>query len=394
MAVRARELDPEGLRDLYPDVLRVARRIVGDEAAEDVAQETFLRLLAAERPARPRAWLAKVARNLAIDELRRRKRAAPVEAVPDAEDGAPDVAELLSVRRAMQDLPDSYRLVLWLKHVEGRSSADIARITGTTQSSVEMRLFRARRSLAESYSRLASALSVLLVPLRALRKHGVGAAGTGAKIAAAVVTAGAIAAAIGPASAPSRPAAVTAAKSVPRARTVGSAVAEISPPAPATTADHAAVPASSAVALPAVSIDQVIAKAATIVVGVVARSAWESHRTDYRLRTDEVWWGTSSTQTTFALAGHPFIGRGTSMVVFLGRGADSLALAAFVVGHDGELFEVNGRSVHTTLRQLEARVRNEKPARARRDDDHDNQASREIPFVSWGNSALALLTRP
>src|SRR5438132_12079737 len=101
LAVRAPHLDADQLRALYPDVVRVASRIVGEDAAEDVAQETFLRLLATSEPRRPRAWLAKVARNLAIDEVRRRKRSSPVEAPPDVAVDAPDVPELLSVRRAM-----------------------------------------------------------------------------------------------------------------------------------------------------------------------------------------------------------------------------------------------------------------------------------------------------
>src|ERR1700737_167103 len=125
MAVRAANLDAQSLRDLYADVVRVARKIVGDEAAEDVAQETFLRLLAVEEPRRPRAWLAKVARNLAIDEVRRRRRAAPSEVVPEPPVDDPDVAELLSVRSAMSDLPERYRLLLWLTHVGGRTAADI-----------------------------------------------------------------------------------------------------------------------------------------------------------------------------------------------------------------------------------------------------------------------------
>jgi len=203
-----RHPDPDEYTDLYPAVLSVARRLVGPDAAEDVAQEAFLRLLSSPAPNAPDRWLRRVTRNLGIDEIRRRSRATPVEEVPDAGQAAPDVAELLAVREAVATLPERYRLVLWLKHAEGRTAREVAEILGTTQSSVELMLFRARRALRAAYEgKERGALGALLLPVKAAGQtlHGglrsLAAGGAVAKAAAVVV----LGTAIVPAGAPPAP---------------------------------------------------------------------------------------------------------------------------------------------------------------------------------------------
>jgi len=157
------------LPELYDAVLRTARSIVGEDAAQDVAQETFLRLLTSSPPRAPRPWLSRVARNLAIDELRKRRFRTPVASVEDRPGSAPDVDQLLAVREAMSRLPERYKLTLWLKHVEGRTAKEIADMLDTTPSSIELVLFRARRALREAYEDR-SAL-VALLPLRRLAQR-------------------------------------------------------------------------------------------------------------------------------------------------------------------------------------------------------------------------------
>jgi RNA polymerase sigma-70 factor (ECF subfamily) len=390
MAVRAQHLDAEQLRDLYPDVVRVASRIVGNDAAEDVAQETFLRLLAVAQPRRPRAWLARVARNLAIDEVRRRKRSAPVETPPEKDVEDPDVAELLSVRRAMQDLPERYRLVLWLKHVEGRTAAEIAQITGVTQSSVEMSLFRARRSLAESYTKRAGFLSPVLAALIAVRRwfaHGA----TAGKVSIALAAAVGVAASVGlPVVRSSGNAGASNTHAVAAPHSMSASIAEPASmlPAPPPVIAHAPVAvASSAAALP---LDQVIAQARAIVVGVVQGVAWDNAHTQIWLHTQDVWYGPgqSDQDIRFALDGHPWVGPGTRLVAFLAKTNTALG-----VRRDGSLFDMTGRALRLTLTQLEARVHADHNGPKRGDEarpsGRDEEAQHQHSLADWLATLLA-----
>jgi len=381
MAVRAQHLSAEQLGELYPDVVRVASRIVGRDAAEDVAQETFLRLMALSKPRRPRAWLAKVARNLAIDEVRRRRRIAPVD-TPDKATDEPDVAELLSVRRAMQDVPERYRLVLWLKHVEGRSAAEIARMTGVTQSSVEMSLFRARRSLADSYTKQAGFLSSFLAFCAGLRRVFV--RGTAAKVTVALAV-GALGVA---ALAPPRAGETAHAASLPRRalavpRAVAAPAPMSAPSAPTARTTLASLTAS--VPNAPMSLDQVIANARTIVVGVVYAAAWQRARTVYDVHVEDVWQGSAQDRARFALDGRPFIGPGNRVVAFLGS-ADH----AVRVRRDGELFDSGGRRLGMTYSQLEYRIRWMRQGNGSQRERHQERDSEAPPpWDAW----IALLVR-
>jgi len=124
------------------------------EEAQDVAQETFIRVHAAlERFDQKRDfvnWLYRIGRNLAIDAFRRRRRRAapmedlthiPLDAPPrtSAEVDLPDrVAEVL------QELPVAYRLALTLREFHGMSPREIARVTDCSYPTARWRLHRAR----------------------------------------------------------------------------------------------------------------------------------------------------------------------------------------------------------------------------------------------------------
>lgn len=141
-------------------VVDVARRLLIDDAeAEDVAQETMLRLwrtggsLEASSPGGARPWLRRVATNLCLDRLRARKRLVVVEDVPDTAEPAPqgqamhqaDVAQ--RVRAALANLPERQRLALTLFHYEGLSQVEIAGMLKVSDEAVESLLARARRAL-------------------------------------------------------------------------------------------------------------------------------------------------------------------------------------------------------------------------------------------------------
>jgi RNA polymerase sigma-70 factor, ECF subfamily len=142
-----------------PTVLAIARRMLRDDAeAEDVAQETMLRLWRnaaslelGEGGVRP--WLRRVASNLCIDRVRARRNITLGEEVPEESEPATQVAHLaereLSVRvdTALKTLPDRQRLALTLFHYEGMSQIEVGEVMGISDEAVESLLARARRTL-------------------------------------------------------------------------------------------------------------------------------------------------------------------------------------------------------------------------------------------------------
>ena len=144
---RAQRGEHEGLHFLYlrfaEEMRRYIASIVGDRhEAEDVTQEVFLKLIDRIGRYEPReapfgAWLMRVARNAALDHLRRR-RVLPIEEVRVADGGDPEVdpSRARSVRQAFEELPDDQREVLVLRHIVGLSPVEIANALRRTESSV------------------------------------------------------------------------------------------------------------------------------------------------------------------------------------------------------------------------------------------------------------------
>jgi len=140
-------------------ILAFSRRMLRDRAeAEDVAQETFLRLWthAARWEARGvklTAWLHRVAANLCLDRLRRR-RGVGLDEAPEVADSAPNALEQLAaaelsgkVQMAIAALPERQRMALVLSHFQGLGNSDIATILETGVEAVESLLARGRRAL-------------------------------------------------------------------------------------------------------------------------------------------------------------------------------------------------------------------------------------------------------
>ena len=143
-------------------ILAVAYRMLGDRgAAEDVAQETFVRLwrnAADWKPgvARLETWLYRVASNLCIDRIRKSKRDAPEDAAPEQVDDAPLADGVMeatergaAVRAAIARLNERQRMALTLCHYEELSNGETAEIMGVSVEAVESLLARARRRLRD-----------------------------------------------------------------------------------------------------------------------------------------------------------------------------------------------------------------------------------------------------
>ena len=140
--------------------LRLAYRSLGDwQLAEDVVQESFLRVNRAAAKYRPDArfgtWFYRIVVNLCLDELRRRQRRveAAMNATPEAATGESparreELTELhLAVRHALDQLSERERLAVILHRFEGQSHRQIAEITDDSVSAVESLLVRAYRKL-------------------------------------------------------------------------------------------------------------------------------------------------------------------------------------------------------------------------------------------------------
>jgi RNA polymerase sigma factor (sigma-70 family) len=135
--------------------------LLGDRAAaQDCAQDAFLR--AYEHLRRDRqvnaAWLYRVARNRAIDELRRRKRIHPdperIESIAgrDADQlGSP-------VHDVLEQLSAGDREILYLFDVDGFEAREIGAMLGISRNAVHVRVFRARERFRKIY-RPAGAIS-------------------------------------------------------------------------------------------------------------------------------------------------------------------------------------------------------------------------------------------
>jgi RNA polymerase sigma-70 factor (ECF subfamily) len=168
MVVAAQEGDRDAWCWLYrrfrPSVLAAVRRVVQDpHEAEDVTQQAFAKLPRAIGRYQPRAgvpfaaWLLQLARNQAIDHLRRRRETLPDDALDDAPCEAPVPSTL---RIAIDALPRDQRDVIVLRHLVGLSPGEIAAHLGRSESSVHGLHHRGRVALRAELCRLGGGPSV------------------------------------------------------------------------------------------------------------------------------------------------------------------------------------------------------------------------------------------
>lgn len=164
----------EQLIDCYKHrIYNYVLRMVGDpDTAEDIAQETFIRAyssLASFRGASSvQTWLYRIASNLAIDTMRRRKyrynsfsldeplSTLDTEVSRDIEDEGPGPERQLQTRQLQQKVTDAIarlspklRTVIILYELQNMSYEEIAEILGAPLGTIKSRLFNAREQLKE-----------------------------------------------------------------------------------------------------------------------------------------------------------------------------------------------------------------------------------------------------
>jgi RNA polymerase sigma-70 factor, ECF subfamily len=171
---RAKEGDQEALRFLYVtyvhNIYGYVRSIVRDDhEAEDVTQHVFAKLMTAivkydDRGVPFFAWLLRMARNVAIDQLRA-NRLTPTENVIDPDTSAhSDLDQAETMRSALATLPDEQRQVVILRHVVGLTPGEIADRMGRSEGSIHGLHHRGRRALQRELERLDSTPHIRRAP--------------------------------------------------------------------------------------------------------------------------------------------------------------------------------------------------------------------------------------
>jgi RNA polymerase sigma-70 factor (ECF subfamily) len=164
------------LDQVYGAALRMTRNRAD---AEDLVQETYLKAYAAFGSFRPgtslRVWLYRILTNTYIDGYRRRKRQPAwhlTEEITDSQlartaahmstglrSAEVEVLDRLSdtyIKAALEELPEDFRMAVYLADVEGFARKEIAEIMGCPVGTVTSRLHRGRNQLRQSLRHIAS----------------------------------------------------------------------------------------------------------------------------------------------------------------------------------------------------------------------------------------------
>ena len=157
-SITARDSWRKRLEDLYaaeyPSVLRLAVLLTGErDAAEDVAQDAFVRLFERfqdrKEPDAVGAYLRRIVVNLSRSRIRRfvheRRKNERVARLPDGP--GPDPATPALTRALLMKLPVRQRAALYLRYYEGRSERETAEALGCSIGAVKSLVLRATRAL-------------------------------------------------------------------------------------------------------------------------------------------------------------------------------------------------------------------------------------------------------
>jgi RNA polymerase sigma factor (sigma-70 family) len=149
----ANSISPQWIRSVVAQyegpLLGFIGSMVGPVLAQDVVQDTFIKLCAQEQAdveSKIKSWLFTVARNRTIDLIRKNKRIELKEIVEETIEEAqlrPNQSEMMVAKEehqhminALHQLPDNQREVIALKFQDGMSYKDISKITGLSVSNV------------------------------------------------------------------------------------------------------------------------------------------------------------------------------------------------------------------------------------------------------------------
>jgi len=150
------------LRENYERLFAVCRRMTGNDSdAADACQEALISIVRNlhkfDQRSRFATWSYRIAVNASLDEMRRRRRRpqpsdvavfdSPRRAGPDP---AAEVADRLTLDRALADLSPEFRSAVVLRDVAGLDYAEIASVLGIPPGTVRSRIARGRAALADA----------------------------------------------------------------------------------------------------------------------------------------------------------------------------------------------------------------------------------------------------
>lgn len=165
LVVRLKKSDREAQKELYNrfagHLMSLCQRYMGDRTtAEDLLHDSFMRIFQAVRgfewrgAGSLRGWMDRVAVNLCIEHLRRRKTKGVSEYLlvdepaDEPANGSFDQFSSMEIFEQVCHLPDGYRTIFNLYYVEGLSHREIADLLGIKERSSSSQLARARAQLA------------------------------------------------------------------------------------------------------------------------------------------------------------------------------------------------------------------------------------------------------
>jgi RNA polymerase sigma-70 factor (ECF subfamily) len=145
-------------RRYYAPTVAIGYSVLRDhQLAEDAAQEALARALGNIRGLKNRSkfapWLAAICRNVAKDMVAARDRQIDSDDFSQAGQSETDDENIHAVRRAIEQLPVSAKELIILRYYDGLSYEEIACILGISKASINGRLTRAKRKLANYLQR-------------------------------------------------------------------------------------------------------------------------------------------------------------------------------------------------------------------------------------------------
>lgn len=150
------------VRELSRPLFGYLRKMLGNSAdADDLLQETLMRIAGGlpklEQGTAVKSWAFRIASNVAIDHIRKNKRASLVEFTDEEDRDDTDEEDRLvldemncCVREVIDRLPPDHRAAIVLFNLEGKSVAETAEILGISVGATKVRIHRAKARLKEA----------------------------------------------------------------------------------------------------------------------------------------------------------------------------------------------------------------------------------------------------
>ncbi len=141
-------------RRYYAAMVAIAYSIVSDhQLAEDAAQESFARALVRIKSLKERAkfapWLAAICRNVAKDMVTTKTKQISTEDISQINKVENPDEHNRAIRRAIEQLPESTKELVVLRYYDGLSYEQISSVLGISKASINGRLTRAKRKMAD-----------------------------------------------------------------------------------------------------------------------------------------------------------------------------------------------------------------------------------------------------